>query len=69
KADMDALAGVDLFQTGKVAMLWTGRWPLKDFIANPELEFGTMGLPAGPSGKANALCWAARQEVRELKRR
>ena len=58
KADMDALAGVDLFQTGKVAMLWTGRWPLKDFIANPELEFGTMGLPAGPSGKANALCWA-----------
>lgn len=58
KADIDALAGVDLFQTGKVAMLWTGRWPLKDFLANPDLEFGTSGLPAGPAGKANALCWA-----------
>ena len=58
KADTDALAGVDLFQTGHVAMLWTGRWPLKDFIANPDLEFGTAGLPAGPVGKANALCWA-----------
>lgn len=58
KADWDALAGVDLFQTGKVAMQWTGRWPLKDYKANPDLQFGTVGLPAGPAGKANALCWA-----------
>lgn len=58
KADIDALAGVDLFQTGQVAMLWTGRWPLKDFLANPDLNFGTVGLPAGPAGRANALCWA-----------
>ncbi|MEZ4709471.1 MAG: sugar ABC transporter substrate-binding protein [Caldilineaceae bacterium] len=58
KADIDALAGVDLFQTGKVAMLWTGRWPLKDFLANPDLSIGTVGLPAGSAGHANALCWA-----------
>lgn len=58
KADYDALSGVDLFQTGRVAMQWTGRWPLKDFKANPDLKFGTVELPAGPAGKANALCWA-----------
>lgn len=58
KADVEALAGQDLFQTGKVAMLWTGRWPLKDFLANTKLNFGTSGLPAGPKGKANSICWA-----------
>ncbi|MFN8489112.1 MAG: sugar ABC transporter substrate-binding protein [Caldilineaceae bacterium] len=58
KADIDALQGADLFQTGKVAMLWTGRWPMKDFQKNKDLSFGTTVLPAGPKGKANALCWA-----------
>jgi len=58
KTDIDALQGVDLFQTGKVAMLWTGRWPMKDFQKNKDLSFGTTTLPAGPKGKANALCWA-----------
>lgn len=58
KDEVAALSGQDLFQTGRVAMLWTGRWPLKDFIANTELSFGTVQLPAGPSGRANALCWA-----------
>lgn len=58
REDVDAYAGVDMFQSGIVAMLWTGRWPLKDFQKNPQLNFGTMGLPAGPEGNANALCWA-----------
>ncbi len=58
KTDMDALKGVDLFQTGKVAMSWTGRWPLQDYIKNTDLKFGVASLPAGPKGKANALCWA-----------
>lgn len=58
KPDIDALQGVDLFQTGKVAMLWTGRWPMKDFQKNKDLNFGTTVLPAGPKGKANVLCWA-----------
>ena len=57
KADIEALAGVDLFQTGIVAMLWTGRWPLKDFIANPALNFATIGLPKGKVN-ANSICWA-----------
>jgi multiple sugar transport system substrate-binding protein len=58
KEDIDAFAGVDLFQSGKVSMLWTGRWPLKDFIANTDLKFGTMPLPTGAAGQANVLCWA-----------
>ncbi|MCC9077730.1 sugar ABC transporter substrate-binding protein [Litorilinea aerophila] len=57
-ADLEALAGVDLFQNGMVAMVWTGRWPLKDYLANESLNFGVSGLPTGPAGKANVLCWA-----------
>ncbi len=57
KADIDALSGQDLFQTGKVAMIWTGRWPLKDFLKNTSLNFGTAGLPAGKK-HANSICWA-----------
>ena len=57
KQDVEALAGQDLFQTGRVAMLWTGRWPLKDFLANSELSFGTAPLPQGKE-RANSICWA-----------
>ncbi len=57
KADVAALSGQDLFQTGKVAMLWTGRWPLKDFKANKDLKFGTVALPKNKKA-ANAICWA-----------
>lgn len=58
KSDVEALAGTDLFQSGLVAMEWTGRWPLKDYLRNPKLNFGTSGLPAGPKGHANSICWA-----------
>lgn len=58
KADVDAMAGVDMFLNGNAAMVWTGRWPLKDYQANPRLNFGTSGLPAGPEGDANSICWA-----------
>jgi multiple sugar transport system substrate-binding protein len=59
KDDVASLSGQDLFQTGKVAMLWTGRWPLQDFQKNAKLNFGTTSLPAGPSGThANSICWA-----------
>jgi multiple sugar transport system substrate-binding protein len=58
RENLDAYAGTDWFQSGLAAMVWTGRWPLKDYLKNPDLSFGTMGLPAGPEGKANALCWA-----------
>lgn len=49
--------GVDLFQTGRVAMNWTGRWPLRDYQENPDLHFGIVGLPQKEQ-RANAICWA-----------
>jgi multiple sugar transport system substrate-binding protein len=58
KADVDSFSGADLFTSGKVAMLWTGRWPLAGYKAIDGFNFGTMGLPAGPVGKGNTLCWA-----------
>jgi multiple sugar transport system substrate-binding protein len=57
KEDLAALSGVDLFQTSQVAMLWTGRWPLKDFQKNTDLHFGTAPLPMGKE-RANSICWA-----------
>jgi len=57
KEDLAALQGVDLFQTGKVAMLWNGRWPIKDFQKNPKLNFSTVGLPM-KKVHANSICWA-----------
>ena len=57
KADVDAMAGVDLFQNNLTAMLWTGRWPLQDFEKNPKLKFGTVGLPVLKE-HANSICWA-----------
>lgn len=58
REDIDAFAGADWFQSGLASIVWTGRWPLQDYQQNPELNFGTAGLPAGPEGQANALCWA-----------
>ena len=57
KADVESLAGTDLFQNGNVAMQWTGRWPLKDYLANTDLSFGTISLPMGKQ-RANSICWA-----------
>jgi multiple sugar transport system substrate-binding protein len=56
--DIAAFSGTDLFQSGLVSMLWNGRWPLADFRANTDLNFGTVSLPAGKAGNANVLCWA-----------
>jgi multiple sugar transport system substrate-binding protein len=56
--DVAAYAGVDLFTNGIVAMQWTGRWPLSTYKDTEGFNFGTMGLPAGPAGKGNVLCWA-----------
>ncbi|WP_162909711.1 ABC transporter substrate-binding protein [Aggregatilinea lenta] len=56
--DVAAFAGVDLFTSGQVAMLWTGHWPMKDYQAIDGFNFGTMGLPAGPVSKGNTLCWS-----------
>jgi len=57
KADVAALSGQDLFQTGKVAMLWTGVWPMSQYTEDATLHVGTVGLPAG-TARANSICWA-----------
>lgn len=56
-ADVAALSGQDLFQTGKVAMLWTGRWPISGYAKDPKLNFGTAQLPMGKQ-RGNSICWA-----------
>ena len=57
KADVAALNGADLFQTGKVAMLWTGVWPLGGYIKDTTMSFGTAQLPSGTT-RANSICWS-----------
>lgn len=57
KADVDALAGADLLATGKVAMLWTGVWPLGDYIKNTDISVATVQLPQGTQ-RGNSICWA-----------
>ncbi len=57
KADVAALSGQDLFQTGKAAMLWTGVWPLGGYIKDTTMNFGTAQLPMGKQ-RANSICWA-----------
>jgi multiple sugar transport system substrate-binding protein len=61
KTDYASFAGADLFGTQQVSMMWTGSWPLNDYINGDNaltFNFGTNPLPAGPEGNANALCWA-----------
>jgi multiple sugar transport system substrate-binding protein len=61
KTDAAAFSGVDLFQTGQVAMLWTGVWPLGGYKTGDsaiKFNFGTQILPAGSAGNANVLCWS-----------
>lgn len=50
--------GVDLFSTGKVAMLLMGNWPITTYNANPNLKYGTVSLPVGPSGPENTIFYA-----------
>ncbi len=57
-ADTQSYAGVDMFQSGLVAMQWTGVWPLNGYKDVSGFNFGTTSLPAGPAGNANVLCWS-----------
>jgi multiple sugar transport system substrate-binding protein len=56
-AQVAALSGQDLFQTQKVAMLWTGRWPISGYQADPKLNFGVAQLPTGTQ-RGNSICWS-----------
>lgn len=60
-ADVASFSGVDLFHDGYVSMLYTGVWPLAGYVEGDSpltFNFGTSGLPAGPQGNANVLCWS-----------
>jgi multiple sugar transport system substrate-binding protein len=57
-SDSEAFKGVDLFNTGRVAMNLTGKWPAEDYKSNPNLNFGVVELPEGPTGPANTICYA-----------
>ena len=56
--DAEAYQGVDLFQAGITAMTITGRWPVMNYKADPNLDFGVVQMPVGPEGPANTLCYA-----------
>jgi multiple sugar transport system substrate-binding protein len=56
-ADVAALSGQDLFATGKVAMMWSGIWGIRGYMANSKLNFGVAQLPMGKQ-RGNSICWA-----------
>jgi multiple sugar transport system substrate-binding protein len=58
KTDVASFSGADPFQSGQAAMLWNGVWPLDSYTKIKGFNFATIGLPAGPKGAANVLCWA-----------
>jgi len=49
--------GVDLFQTGKVAMSLTGIWPEDGYSKAANFHYGVVGLPQHKA-RANAVCYA-----------
>ncbi|ASA21590.1 ABC transporter substrate-binding protein [Paenibacillus donghaensis] len=51
--DTDSFKGIDMFGAGKVAMDFNGRWPIEDYVKDPNMEFGTVSLPVGPNGANN----------------
>lgn len=51
--DADSFKGIDMFGAGKVAMDFNGRWPIEDYMKDPQLSFGTVPLPVGPKGASN----------------
>ncbi len=58
-ATIDAQPGVDLFAAGQVAIRGPmGPWPMTGYAENPELNFATVPMPAGPEGRWSVICWA-----------
>ncbi len=57
-ADVQSYSGTDMFQSGLVAMSWTGVWPMNGYKSVSGLNFGVVSLPSGSAGNANVLCWS-----------
>ena len=57
-ADFNLWAGGNPeFDSGKAAMRLFGRWPQTGLLSNPNVDLGTVEVPACPN-KANVLFWA-----------
>jgi multiple sugar transport system substrate-binding protein len=56
--ESEGFKGIDLFGAGKTAMSINGTWPLENYKKDPNLSFGTVRMPVGPSGAANSICYA-----------
>jgi multiple sugar transport system substrate-binding protein len=55
--DLAAFGGGNTeFADGRAAMRVFGHWPLKELQADPEVDLGVVGMPAGPL-RANILLW------------
>ena len=55
----EAQEGVDLFGSGQVAIRGPyGPWRLTGYSENPDLNFVTVPMPAGPEGRFSVICWA-----------
>ncbi len=52
-------SGVDLFNTGKVAMNFTGPWPMTTYQNNKDLDFGVIELPKWKGADTNDIMYCA----------
>jgi multiple sugar transport system substrate-binding protein len=58
-ATQQAQEGVDLFASGQVAMRGPfGPWSITGYSENPDINFATVPMPAGPGGRFSVICWA-----------
>ena len=55
--ELEAFQGVNLFLSEQVAMIATGIWPANTYL-EANLDFGTVMLPAGPSGQYGTIAYA-----------
>lgn len=58
-AALEAQEGADLFGIGQAAMRGPhGPWQVTGYTENPDLNFVTVPIPAGPEGRFSVICWA-----------
>jgi multiple sugar transport system substrate-binding protein len=50
-AAVTGFGNIDLFATGRVAMIWNGPWNVGEYEEDKSLDFGVAPMPIGPSGQ------------------
>jgi multiple sugar transport system substrate-binding protein len=53
----NGFGNIDLFQTGRVAMQWTGMWNTSMYLQDPNLSFDTVPMPIGATGKQASVSY------------